>query len=62
MTAFQGARGETQGYLLSPTIFNMVVGTVVQHWVMVVVEGGLVSTLLSMLAPLLRALTQTHHR
>ena len=30
-TGFNGARGVTQGYPLSPTIFNMVVGAVVLH-------------------------------
>ena len=30
--AFKGARGVTQGYPLSPTIFNVVVDAVVQHW------------------------------
>ena len=31
--AFTGSRGVTQGDLISPTIFNMVVYTVVLHWV-----------------------------
>ena len=39
-TAFQGARGVTQGYPLSPTIFNVVVGTVVQNWGPVVIAGA----------------------
>ena len=39
-TAFQGECGVTQGYPLSPTIFNVVVDAVVQHWVTVVVEGA----------------------
>ena len=30
----------TQGDPLSPTIFNAVMDAVVQHWVMVVVEGA----------------------
>ena len=30
----------TQGYLLSPTIFNVVVDVVVRHWVKVIVEGA----------------------
>ena len=38
-TAFQGAHGVTQGYLLSPTIFNVVVNAVVRNWVTVMVEG-----------------------
>ena len=29
---FHGKRGVAQGYLLSPTIFNVVVDTVVHHW------------------------------
>ena len=37
--AFKGSRGVKQGYLLSPTIFNVVVDAVVRHWVMVMVEG-----------------------
>ena len=32
-SAFQGFRGVTQGDLLSPTIFNVVVDAVVRHWV-----------------------------
>ena len=39
-TTFQGARGVTQVDSLSPTIFNLVVDAVVQHWVTVVVEGA----------------------
>ena len=31
--AFTGARGVTQGYPLSPNIFNVVVDAVVSHWV-----------------------------
>ena len=37
--AFKGARGVTQGDLLSPAIFNVVVDVVVKHYVKVVVEG-----------------------
>ena len=29
---FCGKRGVTQGYPLSPTVFNVVVDTVVHHW------------------------------
>ena len=32
-TDFRGERGVTQGELLSPTIFNVVVDAVVRHWV-----------------------------
>ena len=37
---FKGGRGLTQGDLLSPTIFNVVVHLVVRHWVDVMVEGA----------------------
>ena len=36
-TGFQGVREVTQGDLLSPTIFNVVVYAVVRHWVTVMV-------------------------
>ena len=36
-TAFQGACGVTQGYPLSPNIFNVGVDAMVRNWVMVVV-------------------------
>ena len=39
-TAFQEARGVTQGDPLSPTIFNVVVDGVVRHWVKLVIEGA----------------------
>ena len=39
-TSFQGARGVTQGYPPSPTIFNMVVYAVVRHWLMVVIASA----------------------
>ena len=32
-TSFRGEIGVTQGDLLSPTIFNVVVDAVVRHWV-----------------------------
>ena len=38
--AFQGARGVTQGDLLSHTIFNMVVDAVVIHRVTVMIDGA----------------------
>ena len=31
-------QGVTQGDPISPTIFNMVIGAVLRHWIMVVVE------------------------
>ena len=37
--AFKGSHGLTQGYPLSPTIFNVVVNAVARHWVTVMVEG-----------------------
>ena len=37
--AFNGFRNMTQGNPLSPTIFNVVVDTVVHHWVSLVAEG-----------------------
>ena len=40
---FHGERGLTQGYPLSPTIFNVVVDVVVRHWgplLMAEQEGG----------------------
>ena len=36
-TGFKGGRGVTQGDLLSPTIFNVVVDAVVRHWVTIAV-------------------------
>ena len=39
-TGFNGARGVTQGYPLSPTIFNVVVEAVVCHWVTLAVEDA----------------------
>ena len=39
-SAFQGFRGVTQGDPLYPTIFNMLVGAVVRHWVEVMVESA----------------------
>ena len=38
--ALTGAQGVMQGDPLTPTIFNMVVDAVVQHWVSVMVEGA----------------------
>ena len=38
-TAFQGERGVTQGDLISPTIFNVLVDMVARHWVTVMLEG-----------------------
>ena len=35
--AYKGERGVTQGDPLSPSIFNVVVDAVVQHWVMGVI-------------------------
>ena len=35
---FRGARGVTQGDLISLTIFNVVMDAVVRHWVSVMVE------------------------
>ena len=37
---FKGDRGVMQGDPLYPTIFTVVVGAVVQHWVVVMVEGA----------------------
>ena len=37
-TAFQGSRRVTQGDLLSPTIFNVVVDVVMRNWVTVVIS------------------------
>ena len=39
-TAFQGARRVTQGYLISLTIFNVVVDAVVRNWVTVLIAGA----------------------
>ena len=39
-TAFKGERGVTQGDPLPPTIFNVVVDTVVHHWVMGVIADA----------------------
>ena len=35
-TPFKGYHGVNQGYPLSPTIFNVVIDAVLQHWVTVV--------------------------
>ena len=40
MSAFNGAWGVTQGDLLSPTIFNVVVDVVVRHLLYVMVEDA----------------------
>ena len=37
---FKGDRGVMQGDPLYPTIFTVVVDAVVQHWVVVMVEGA----------------------
>ena len=37
---FNGARGVMQGDPLSPTIFNVLVGALVRHWVKVMVESA----------------------
>ena len=37
---FKGYRGVTHGDPLSSTIFNVVVGAVVRHWVTVILEGA----------------------
>ena len=39
-TALQGARGVTQGDLLSPTIFNVMLDAVVRHWLTGVIVGA----------------------
>ena len=39
-TALQGACGVTQGHLLSPTIFNVVVDAVVCNWLTIVIAGA----------------------
>ena len=38
--SFMGTRGVTQGDPLSPTIFNMVVGEGVRHWVTVTADSA----------------------
>ena len=40
---FQATRGKTQGGLISPTLFNMVVDNVVCNWLYMMVEDKLVS-------------------
>ena len=37
---FKGERGVTQGDLLSPTIFNVVVDAVVRHWLQIATQEG----------------------
>ena len=37
---FRSFRGVTQGYPLSPTIFNVMVDVVVRHWFEVMVESA----------------------
>ena len=39
-TPFKGHQGVTQGGLISPTIFNMVVNAVICHWVMMLAGEG----------------------
>ena len=39
-STFQGARVVTQGDLLSPTTFNVVVDAVVRHWVTVIIDDA----------------------
>ena len=39
-TAFNGAQEVTQGNPLSPTILNVVVDSVVRHWVMLTIEDA----------------------
>ena len=39
-TVFQGARGVTQGYLLSPIIFNVVMDAVMCNWLTLVIVGS----------------------
>ena len=38
--AFKGDWGVTQGDLLSPTIFNVMLDVVLRHWVTLMVEGA----------------------
>ena len=37
-TPFKGSRGVTQGNIISPTIFNILVDVVIRHWEMVMAE------------------------